>query len=359
MKSKRTILFMGLILTIFLILIGFYCFNLNEIRKEISEKSVTNIIVEGNEIDFDSLTLKQKIAQMIIVRGDKKDLGFNNLNIGGIFLDKQKTEEDYKNLIKDYQEDSKLELFVSTDLEGAWTPFHEEKPHQIFPHFSEIKTIEEAGEVGLKHGELLKEIGFNLNFAPVAEFSDSAYGGRVFSGSKEEIINKIQAYILGLQKNVLGTCKHYPGNSMEKNLHYVSDKQIISVEDLELFNICLNNNISSMMVGHHIVEGELDSNGKPSSVSKEIISTIDSSILIISDEINMRALKNSYPKKIRMYVDLINSGENIILDFDLNSVQLYKLIKEIEGEVERGNIGEEMINKSVRKILIAKGYKLK
>lgn len=358
MKNKKIILFASFFL-IFIVFISVYFFNNYIIKKQISEINLDNIIIEDNKINFNSLTLKQKIGQMIIVRGDKKDLNFNKLNVGGIFLDRQKSEEDYSKLIKDYQDNSKIKLLISTDLEGAWTPFHNPEPHQVFPHFSEIESPEEVEEIGLMHGLLLKKIGFNLNFAPVAEYFDDVYGGRSFSGTDEEIAKKVAAYISGLQKNVFGTCKHYPGKSMEKNLHYFSDIQEISERDLYLFEVCLENNISAIMVSHQIATGLIDSKGKPSSVSDEVISTIDESILIIADEINMNSLKNFYPDKTKMYVDLINSEENIILDFSLDSFKLYKLVKEIEKQVEKGNIDSNKIDNSVMKILVAKGYEIK
>lgn len=357
--ADKKIFYLIIPIAILIILIGIYYFKTYLLQKEISKLSLDNIIIEDNKIDLASLTLGQKISQMVIVRGDEEDLRFNRLNAGGIFLDRQKSEKDYKDLISRYQKDSKIKLLVSTDLEGAWTPFHNPKPNQVFPPFSEIKTADEAQEIGLKHGKLLKEIGFNLNFAPVAEYSDKVYGGRTFLGSKEEIADKVAAYIRGLQKNVLGTCKHYPGKSMEKNLHYFSDKQEISKEDLSLFKVCLDNNISAIMVSHQIATGEADSKEKPSSVSKEVISTIDSPVLVIADEINMKGLKKFYSDKTKLYIDLINSGENLILDFDLDSSKMHKLIKNLEREAELGNIDKQKIDESVKKILIIKGYEVK
>jgi len=357
MKSKKIILLIFIAILIIL-MFGIYYFNTYKPNKEISKLNLDNILIKDNTITLESLTLKQKIGQMIVVRGDNQDLNYNKLNIGGIFLDRQKSEEDYKKLISEYQSNSKIKLLVSTDMEGAWTPFHNPGPHQIFPYFSNISTAEEAKEIGLKHGELLKEIGFNLNFAPVAEYYDDVYGGRTFSGTDEEIAQKVGAYIQGLQLNVLGTCKHYPGNSMEKNLHDVPDEQIISERDLYLFDVCLENNISSIMVSHQIATGVLDSKGNPSTVSKEIVSTVDDSVLIIADEINMRGLKDFYSDKTNLYIDLINSGENLILDFYLNPIKLYKLIEEIEIEVKNGNIDEQKIDESVKKILKIKGYEI-
>ncbi len=340
----------NLVLLFFILIIIVMAINFILTKQNFLKENTDNI--ENNTIDFSSLTLKQKIAQMIMVRGDGNQQEFNNLNVGGIFLDRQKSQEEYKNLIEKYQDNSKINLLVATDLEGAWAPF----PDLIFPTFSEIETPEQAYEVGLEHGEVLKEVGFNLNFAPISEFADNAYGGRVFLGSKQEIQDKLENYILGLQQNSFGTCKHYPGKAMIRNLHDVTDKQTISKDDLDLFETCITNNISAIMVSHQIVDGELNSNVKPSSVSEEVISNLkDFNGLIIADEINMAGLKKFYTIKTDQYVDLINAGENVILDFKLSPIKLYKLISKIEKEEQ---IDQNKIDESVRKILLAKGYVL-
>ncbi len=341
------------LLIIFIIFIGIIFLNYNS--GEITEAD-DNILVENNTIDFSSLTLKQKIAQMIIVRGDKYQKEFTDMNIGGIFLDRQNSNKKYKELINKYEGSSKIKLFVATDLEGYWNPFKEEN----FSSFLDIKTDKEAFEQGLKQGEFLNELGFNLNFAPVAEFEDRVYGGRVFSGTKEEIKNKLEGYIAGLQKNVLGTCKHYPGKGMINNTHYKANKQKISEEELELFESCFKNNISAVMVGHQVVYGELNSIGKPSSVSKEIISSIPENVLVVSDEVNMFGLRVFYLfNKKKKYRDLINAGENIILDFRLTPKSADRLIESLEKEVNKGKLNKSKINQSVKKILTLKGYEIK
>ena len=349
MKLTKSYFVFGIILVLIIVL-GYLIFNPYKIIE-----NTDNIIIKDNVVDLDSLTLRQKISQMIVVRGDSGEMDFTNLNIGGIFLDRQKSKEDYKQLIKRYQDSSKIRLFVSTDLEGAWTPFREEELQ--FPYFSEIKDKEEAREIGLAHKNLLRGVGFTLNFAPVAEYSDDVYGGRSFIGTDEEIKNKIEGYIQGLQEGIMGTCKHYPGNSMEKNLHYVRDTQKISTRDLELFELCIDNNISAIMVSHQIAQGEVDSNGKPSTVSKEVIDNLNYDGLIIADEINMQALKSFYYlNKAELYVDLINAGNHVILDFDLDSKDVNRLILNIEKKVNGEEIDKGLIDNSVRKILLAKGY---
>jgi len=351
-----------IIITIFLTLILIYLAQYSITFNKVKNLKTGNINMENNTVDFDSLTLRQKIAQMIIIRGDSFKEEFSNLNIGGIYLNKGKSPEAYKELILKWQNESRLNLFVSTDLEGGWSPFSKDFPEEYqFPTFSEIKDKKEAYVIGLDQGEILKRIGFNLNFAPVAEFNDEAYGGkRVLKGNKEEIKEKLASYIKGLQKNIMGTCKHYPGKGMIGNTHKKIDKQEIVEDDLDLFRECVKTNVSAIMIGHQVVRGKIDSGGKPSSVSKEVINSLkEYKGLIISDDVAMKGITNFYSGEKDMYADLINSGENIIITHIKSPVAAYRLISEIEKEVKKGKISEDKINSNVKKILKSKGYKIK
>ncbi len=325
---------------------------------QISMDRENNILIENNTIVLDSLTLRQKIAQMIVVRGDNtKNLKLNKFNIGGVFFDRQESEQDYTEIIERYREGSEINLFITTDLEGFYNPF---SSFESFQSFSEIESKTKAYDLGLEQGRILKKIGFNLDFSPVAEFYDKSYGGRVFKGTEGEVKEKVEYYLRGLQKNVLGTCKHYPGRGMINNLHEESDEQVISEKDTGLFDVCIKNNISSIMVGHQIVSGELDSKGRPSTVSKEVISSLGNfSGLVIIDEVNMKGLKKFYfLNKRGMYRDIINAGGNVILDFSLTPKSTYQLLLDIENQVKRGEIDEKKIDESVTKILRVKGYRV-
>jgi beta-N-acetylhexosaminidase len=328
--------------------------------KNTSFGNTDNIKIEKDSINFSTLTLKQKISQMIIVKGDEENINYLSLNIGGIFLNDQDSKEKYKELISKYQNNSKIKLFIATDLEGAWTPFkNNDQNLEKFPAFSKINNSKEAYKIGFEEGSLLRSLGFNLNFAPVAEYRDVAYGGRVFLGDKKEVVEKVVVYLKGLQENVLGTCKHYPGKALIKNLHEEKDIQTIEKEDLQIFEECIKNNVSSIMISHNIVEGKLNSNGLPSSVSKNVLDSLSKfKGLRIADEINMKGLSSFYKDKVDLYIDLINSGEELILDFSLTDKQLDSLLESLNKKVLSGEIDIERINLASKKILQIKGYKL-
>jgi len=51
-----------------------------------------------------------------------------------------------------------------------------------------------------------------MNFAPVVDLNDTVWNCRAFIGTPEEISEKAEAYIKGLQLNgIRAVVKHYPG----------------------------------------------------------------------------------------------------------------------------------------------------
>src|SRR3989338_4861996 len=274
-----------------------------------------------------------------------------------VFIDNLKTKEEYKEVIKKFQKKSKIKLFVATDMEGYWNPF----PFYNSKSFGEIKGENEAFELGKEHGKILNELGFNMDFSPVVEVRNDVWPGRSFTGDKEIVEKKIKNYINGLQKDgILGTAKHYPGGNMVKDPHLFWVKSVVYENDLNFFDAAIDENVSVIMVGHAIVSGAIDSKGKQSTISKEVIGELRKKFdgLIISDAISMMGLKLSYLfRNEKLYVDLIKSGNDIILVSGRGAgvKKIKKGIEAIKKAVNNGDITEEMIDKSVRRILEKKG----
>ena len=60
-----------------------------------------------------------------------------------------------------YQNNSKIKLFVATDMEGYWNPFNN---FYNSSSFGDINSREESYNLGKEHGKILNELGFNLDF---------------------------------------------------------------------------------------------------------------------------------------------------------------------------------------------------
>ncbi len=312
-------------------------------------------------INLNKLSLKEKIAQMIIVNGNSFDKRFGELGVGGIFLDDLNTKQEYKETIRKYQRNSQIKLFVATDMEGYWNPF---KNFYKSKTFGEIKTPKDAYFLGKEHGKILKELGFNLNFSPVVEVRNNVWPGRSFRGTLKEVKEKIRQYVKGLHKEkIFAVAKHYPGGSMIKDPHWFKFKTKIHKEDLELFDETIKSGIDMIMIGHPIVYGAINSENKQCTVSKKIILGLKRKFngLIVTDAVTMMGLRWSYLFNFKkVYPELVKAGNDLLLDSSKFSIysKILKRVNEIENAVKKKEILEERINESVKRILSVKGYKV-
>lgn len=316
-------------------------------------------IAKANTINISELSLDEKIGQMVMARTEATSPQVLKLNLGGIFLFNQKSEAEYKSIIDYYKDNSKISPLVAADMEGYWNPFSSFYQSKTF---GEINTPEEALSLGKEHADIMKRLGFNLDFSPVVEERNTVWPGRSFKGTHTKIKEKVKNYINGLQSNgIMATAKHYPGGSMLKDPHIWKVRYNLTIEDLDLFQTAIDNNVSAIMIGHPIISGVLDSKGKQATVSPEIISYLRQNFhgLIITDAINMLGLQWSYLFKYKqLYIDLVKAGNDIILDFSSPSL-IKRRMDALKLEVKKGNIPEKRIDESVERILQAKGYEVK
>ncbi len=313
---------------------------------------------ENGAIDLDSMTLEQKIAQMVVVQGDVQTMfAWKNMLAGGIHLFGRKSENVFRNTIIDFQLDMPVPFFVTLDLEGCINPFSYFKQ---FAPAAEITSVGQAFEKGFSEGAYLKELGFNINFAPVVDLQDEIWNCRVFPGDEKNIAELARAYMLGLQTHgITATVKHYPGKTLAvQDPHKFVVAAEITERDLFPYDYILEKGeAKAVMVSHLITTGSIDSGGMPAVVSEEIIRNIKQEFagLIISDEINMLGLKNFFGDDDEMYIAVFKAGNDLVLNFNKDPNEVYHMILVVAQAVRDDIIPEKQIDASVTKILEAKG----
>jgi beta-N-acetylhexosaminidase len=317
---------------------------------------------EENVIHLDNLTLEQKIAQMVITHGGTHNReAWQRMQLGGIHLFAMESEELFTYVINDFQEGMTIPFFVTADLEGCWNPFAN---FYDSVSVSDINSTEDAYQKGLVDGELLSRMGFTINFAPVVDLDDKIWGCRSFPGDEQRISELAESYIFGIQEQgLIATAKHYPG----KTLVVLDPHQELVVAEIESEDLypyeylSTGDRVRSFMVSHIIAFGDVHSQGIPSVVSSDIIGPLkeDYSGLIISDDTMMLGLRNFYDDVDQLYVDVFAAGNDLVINFDEDPNEIYRMITVVEEAVNRGEISEEQIDNSVRKILTAKGFVVK
>ncbi len=317
-----------------------------------------NINVYGNTVVLGSMTIQQKIAQMLIVYGMNENKEFyQNSGIGGIFLTAMESPSGFVETTNYFQSGAKIPFLFSTDVEGCVNTLAN---FAKFPSFSEIETEDAAHALGESQGTLMKSLGLQINFAPVVDLSDNIWKCRSFHGTPAQVASKASSYIAGLQSTgTIATTKHYPGRTLDvKDPHRLTAAAEITKGDILPFRETINSGVKAVMVSHVIASGEVFSDGKPAVVSRRAIDTIGKfDGLIITDDINMLGLKRYYNNNdAQMYVDLFAAGNDMILDVTAGPQEITKIIDTVTAAVQRGDISEQQIDGSVRKILKAKGF---
>jgi len=315
------------------------------------------LVIIDNTIDLSSMTLEQKIAQMVVVHGGIWNLEpWKNMQLGGIHLFALEREELYIDTIGQFQNEARIPFFVSIDLEGCWNPLANFRESVSV---SEITEVGQAFQKGSEEGEYLKRLGFTINFAPVVDLDDQIWGCRSFPGDETKVASLAEAYVLGLQnEEMISTAKHYPGKTLVvRDPHKYLVVAEIADQDIYPYQE-LADNVKSVMVSHVIVSGAVDSEGLPSVVSSTAISALKKNFagLIISDEINMLGLKNFYSSQDEMYLAVFKAGNDLVLNFNEDPNEIKHMIEVVAEAVEGGEIPEEQIDGSVRKILELKGF---
>lgn len=317
-------------------------------------------IVDGT-IKLRSMTLEQKIAQMVVVQGNAENMqAWKNLMPGGLHMFGRKSEHVFRNTILDFQYNQSLPFFVTLDLEGCVNPF---SYYRNFTPASAIENVGQAFSKGFEEGKYLREVGFSINFAPVVDLRDDIWQCRSFPGDEQHVSELAESYLLGLQaQGILGTVKHYPGKTLIiKDPHKFIVAADIEAKDLYPYQYLLQKkDAKAIMVSHIIASGAVDSAGVPAVVSEKVIGDLKKNFdgLIISDEINMLGLKDYYPNIDDMYIAVFKAGNDIVLNFNKDPNEIYRMILVVKKAVEDDIIPEEQIDASVTKILKAKGFKV-
>ena len=324
-----------------------------------------------------NMSLKEKIGQMIMI--DYRDTLEMNVELddilnkyspGGFILFKSNIQNynQTKKLLSDIKQSSDIPVMVSADQEGGRVQRLDERVgFDTIPPMGEIgKTMneEEVFNLGKKMGEELKNIGVDMDMAPVLDvFSNPenrVIADRAF-GTNSDIVKRLaMALSKGLQEEkIIPVGKHFPGHGDTiKDSHVdlpIITKDLEELKRLELvpFVEAIDKKIPGLMIGHLAVP-KITGDNNPASLSKVMINDLlrkdlGYEGLVMPDSLKMKALSNHFTNK-EIYLRCIGSGNDIML----MPQNINEAFNTIYDAVNDGVIKEEQINNSVYRILSTK-----
>lgn len=352
----------------------------NDPLKNVKDASLFSIDDEPwVESILNSMTIEEKIGQMIFpyVYGkyyadDSNEMQrletlIKGFYVGG-FIFFQSNLYDQVILTNKLQALSKVPLLISSDYErGAGM---RTSNTTSFPYNMALGAVNDEHLVYLMGKVIAREsraLGVNLNFAPVSDVNSSAdnpvINVRSFGDNPLEVAKLSSALIKGMQEGrLISTSKHFPGHGStstdsHSDLAFIQNEEKRFYEtDLFPFIDNIKNGVLSVMTGHLSLPRLTNNKNIPASLSYSITSELlqkrlSFNGLVITDALNMQAITKYYSSG-EAAVMAIEAGNDVLL-FPENEEEAFYAIRDA---VTIGRLSEERINKSVRKILLAKRW---
>lgn len=230
------------------------------------------------------------------------------------------------------------------------------------------KLPEKALEEELRQMALtLKNLGFNLNFAPVVDLALNTQQGiigklnRSFSADPLEVIRVAQTFVkIFSQYGIACSYKHFPGHgSAVGDTHegFVDISDTFQAAELIPYHQLLKNNTKPVMVmTAHVVNKNLDSKGLPATLSYEILTgllreTIGFDGVIISDDLQMQAIAKHYSLEESLMLTINAGADMVIFGNQLGEHDAKQVIDTIEQLVIHQKISPKRIDDAYRRIM--------
>ena len=336
------------------------------------EEKVDKLVANMSDAD--------KVGQLLMIGIHGKTLNddakfmLNEYRVGGIILFDRNMEskDQVKSLITDINKTSKsaglTPLFIGIDQEGGAVARMEDQLIKV-PPAEELgkEPIEQAVSLAKQSGTELKDLGFNINFAPVADLGLTY--GRSFSTNPDDVVRYASA--VGKAYDEAGlwySYKHFPGiGKTDVDLH--ADTSVVPVsketllnEDTKVFVDLIKQskpNTYAIMVSHAMYP-QIDPD-HPSSLSKAIITDwlrkdMGYNGVVVTDDMDMGALAKHYTFG-DMAVQSILAGSDILLvchEYEHMQEAYNGLMKAVKD----GQISKERLDESVKRILLMKITKI-
>lgn len=325
---------------------------------------------------LESMSDEEKVGQLILFGMQRTQVNddvrymLSEYKMGGIILFDRNMEskEQVAALIQDLQkaarQSEKAPLFVATDQEGGWVARLSSELVKV-PAAEQLGqgTPAEAAKLALESGKELKSLGFNVNFAPVADLGLA--DERSYGTTAAEVIPFVKAVGNAYHEaGLIYSLKHFPGiGRTVTDLHKEGNTIDASADelwatDLKPFETIIQsvNNDDYMVMVSHAVYSNLDDT-MPASLSKVIMQDILRQKLgykgvIITDDMEMGAVANHYSFG-DMSVKAVNAGVDIVLigqEYN-HAIEGYNAILKA---VRSGDISKDRLNDAVRHILMLK-----
>lgn len=343
---------------------------------EVTEEEKPSLVDET----LAGMTLHEKVCQMmfvtpeeltgedgVTVAGDATRQALENYPVGGIvyFAKNLESQDQVKEMIDNSQKYSSIGLFVATDEEGGVVNRLMDTVGTAYigsMYYYKDDGDETAYENAYTIANDMSALGFNLDFAPVADVwsnpDNTVIGERAYSDDYAQAAELVGNAVKGFNDGgVMCTLKHFPGHGdTAEDSHYSSayvhrTKEEIMADEMQPFRSGIEAGAEFVMVGHLIVP---DIDEVPATLSYKIATGILRDELkfegvVITDSFEMESIADNYSVD-----DAVVMSVKAGMDMILQPKDMASAVNSIEQAVADGELSEDRIDESVRRILTLK-----
>lgn len=338
---------------------------------------------EGSDIvekTLADMSLRDKVCQMMFVRpesitgidvvtaaGDTTKSALEQYPVGGIvyFAQNMESKDQVKEMIDNSQSYSKVGLFISTDEEGGMVNrlMNTVGTTYIDSMYNyKDEGTQKAHDNAYTIASDMAALGFNMDFAPVADVwsnpDNTVIGERAYSDDYSQAAELVGSAVKGFEDGgVMCTLKHFPGHGdTAEDSHYSSayvrrTKDEIMADEMQPFTAGIDAGAEFVMVGHLIVP---DIDELPATLSYKITTEM------LRNEMHFEGIAITDSLAMSSIADNYGVGESAVMsikagiDMLLDPTDIDTAIDAVVQAVESGDITEDRIDDSVRKILALK-----
>lgn len=316
---------------------------------------------------LNNMTLSQKVGQMFFVLVDENTAidEIIEYDLGGVLLFykdfKDKTKLEVIDMINNYQNVSMIPMFIGVDEEGGGVnrvSLNEELCEEPFKSPSEL--FNEGGfdliiSDTYNKINLLKELGININFAPVADISlneNNYIHNRTFKADANKTAAYIKIVSSIMSENHFGSVlKHFPGYGDNIDTHSeiaIDNRDLNSFynTDFKPFIEGIKANATMVLMSHNIIKNVEDVPASLSIKMHEILrNDLNFDGIIITDDLAMKGIMNLYGEK-EAAIRAIKAKNDMICTTDYR-----EMIDAVIEAINDGEIDVELIDEAVLRIL--------
>ena len=356
-------------------------------------RGVSKEALEAAKTIMESMPMERRVGQLLIAVTGIHEVAIENLIakgvLGGVFVmrDEAAGLENRPNKLDEAQgrlqsfqsaarraEGGKIPLFIASDDEGGSMINHKEitTPWPSLASVGSCGTLQCASTYGETYGAEMRNMGYNMVFAPVLDVNTNpdnpVINVRSLGSDPQKVAQLGVALVKGyMRAGIVPVAKHFPGHGDTAiDSHFGSpmlqhSRDRFESIDLLPFKAAIQEANIPAVMSAHITVPALDKGDAakppPATLSKKIMTEIlrdelHFAGLVISDSMAMGAIADHYPRK-EAWTRAVMAGVDMILDTSSDDIEVH-----FKGFVEAVKANPILQNRTNQACLNILGHKI-